>query len=39
MNAARTFALLVLCLLPPATIAALVLYALNPATRAQGGRP
>ena len=41
MNAARTFALLVLCLLalPPATIAALVLYALNPATRAHGGRP
>lgn len=37
MNAARTFALLVPCLLAePATIAALALYAL---TRAPGGRP
>lgn len=44
MNAARTLALLVpyalaACGVPPATIAGLVLYALNPATRATGGRP
>lgn len=38
MNAARTFALLALCLLalPPATIAAIALFVL---TRATGGRP
>ena len=37
MNAARTFALLVLCLLAePATSAALMLYVL---TRAPGGSP
>ena len=37
MNAARNFALLVLCLLAePATRAALMLYVL---TRAPGGRP